>query len=239
MNATNLAEAFLMSRNRIVTWRQNAHVFTGAHYERVERGALLKEIHHFAQEQGGTLEPAEVSKTVAAIEQLTFVPSSNNPPFQIGETQDNRLLLAVKNGILDLTGIEEGRECELVPSSDNFFSTGCVPYPFDPAARCTQFEEFIAWFASGDDGIVRLIQDFSGSLLLPAPFSKALWLHGAGANGKSVLISVLAGILGQDNVTSLSLEQLTQRFALANAVHRATDLRSRRGCGHADTRGAV
>lgn len=220
MTATEMAEMYLIQRNRIVTWRQHSYVFTGSQYERLERGALLQDIHHFVRSNGGSLEPSEVNKIALAIEQITYLPSSNQPPFKIGTEEDNRQLLAVRNGILDLSGIEHGQQVDLSPSSDEFFSTGCVNYPYDPAASCPRFEQFLDWFACDDKNIVNLLQDFAGSLLLPMPYSKAMWLHGPGANGKSVLISVLAGILGQDNVTSLGLEQLTQRFALANAVHR-------------------
>ena len=116
MNATKLAEQFFTCRRRIVTWREHIHVFTGAHYERMERGELIRDIHDFIHEHGGSLDRGEINKVATAIEQLTFVPSPQNPPFRIGE-DERRLLLAVKNGVLDLTGVETGENCQLVPSS--------------------------------------------------------------------------------------------------------------------------
>jgi P4 family phage/plasmid primase-like protien len=121
--------------------------------------------------------------------------------------------LAVANGLLDL---ENGT---LRPHTPNWFSGVCLPYPYEPGAAAPQWLAFLQRNLEGDGDRIALLQQFFGYCLARTTDGQAcLILHGLGANGKSVVLAVLRGMLGADNVATVPLEKFDQRFAMAQTL---------------------
>jgi P4 family phage/plasmid primase-like protien len=128
-------------------------------------------------------------------------------------------LLAVANGLLDLNNRV------LIPHTRDWFSNVCVPYPYDPAAVAPQWLAFLERNLDGDPERIRLLQEFFGYCLVKTTDAQAcLILTGAGGNGKSVVLAVLRGTLGADNVATVPLEHFGQRFALAQTLGKLANL---------------
>jgi putative DNA primase/helicase len=71
---------------------------------------------------------------------------------------------------------------------------GCSP----DAEGCPMFFEFLNKIFDGDRDLIDYLQKFFGYILTGVTTEHAmLFCHGAGANGKSVLVSTIAGILGE------------------------------------------
>lgn len=90
-----------------------------------------------------------------------------------------------------------------------------IPVKYDPDAQCPNWEAFIKTVVYPDD--LALIQEWSGFLLLPDyRFHKILWIVGTGRNGKGVWQRTMETILGEQNVSSIGLEEFDgkHRFAL-------------------------
>ena len=108
------------------------------------------------------------------------------------ELDSDPLLLNVANGTLPLEGACE----DLRPHRREDLLTKIVDIPFDPTATCPTFRTFL-------DRVLpdREVQDFMqrslGYALTGEIGEQCMWLlHGAGANGKSTLIDLVARILG-------------------------------------------
>ena len=90
-----------------------------------------------------------------------------------------------------------------------------IPDLFNPKAECPNWLEFLKQVLNPQD--ILTLQEWSGYLLLPDyRFHKLLWIHGEGRNGKGVWQRTMEGILGEDNVSSVGLEEFdgSHRFAM-------------------------
>lgn len=117
--------------------------------------------------------------------------------------------VAVENGMLDLhTG-----EIERNLRPDDYAITR-IPWEYNPDANCPRFRQFLR--QSVENGKVDLIQEYMGYCLYRGemPYAKALMLVGSGSNGKSTFLTILVGLLGEDNVMNASLSKLAgSRFS--------------------------
>ena len=128
--------------------------------------------------------------------------------------------LCVGTGILDL------RTGELRPHSRAELHTRLVPIAYEPDATCPRFEQFLATVMQGDAELIAWLQKAVGYTITGDTREQALLvLHGDGANGKSTLLNVLVGMLGEHAVTADS-----RTFTLAGADRAArSDLARLRG----------
>lgn len=118
--------------------------------------------------------------------------------------------LNLKNGLLDLdTGI-------LRPHEPTFLSAVQLAVSFDPDAKCPTIERFISEVFPPD--ALRLAYELAGWLAVPdTSWQKAIMLLGTGANGKSTYLRLLAALVGEQNISALSLQSITDnRFAAAD-----------------------
>ncbi len=117
--------------------------------------------------------------------------------------------IACENGLLD---VETG---EFTPFNLDEMALHQIDCVYDKDAECPSFLEFLHQILNQDD--VTTLQEWSGYLLLPDyRFHKLMWIHGQGRNGKGVWQRTMEGILGEQNVSSIGLEELdgNHRFAL-------------------------
>lgn len=81
-------------------------------------------------------------------------------------------------------------------------------------AACPLWEKFIYEIMDGDLDLMDLLQEYCGNCLLPnQKFEKSLILLGSGANGKSTFINVWENVIGEENVSHVSMDELTNQFA--------------------------
>ncbi|MEX0741472.1 MAG: phage/plasmid primase, P4 family, partial [Phycisphaeraceae bacterium] len=75
--------------------------------------------------------------------------------------------------------------------------TRCAPVKFDPAATAPIFHGFLRRIFSEDDELITFVQRVLGMCLTGDVREQFLFIcHGQGANGKSVLLDTIAGIMG-------------------------------------------
>jgi len=117
--------------------------------------------------------------------------------------------ITLKNGVYDI------EKRELREFSPDFFSKNVLPVFFDSEAKCPKILKFIKEIVPDD---VDLIQEWFGyHLLKNQKFQKAFIFVGVGANGKSTLVDLCAKWLGEENVSNVSMYELTSdRFAAAD-----------------------
>ncbi|MBF0437352.1 MAG: hypothetical protein HQL77_18580 [Magnetococcales bacterium] len=108
----------------------------------------------------------------------------------------------------------------LMPHNRESFCTTQIPVAYDPSAIAPKFMKFLHEIFFGDDDAEQkaiLICELIGYTLLPTcRYEKFALLIGNGANGKSVLLSLVGAIVGRENVCAVQPSQFENRFQRAN-----------------------
>jgi putative DNA primase/helicase len=100
-------------------------------------------------------------------------------------------LLNTQNGVVDLT------TGDLLPHRPDLYLTQITTVPYDPGATCPRFEAFLTEIFAYNDRLVAYIQRLLGYALLGHNNERVFAIFwGHGRNGKSTLIGILAGVLG-------------------------------------------
>ena len=125
------------------------------------------------------------------------------------ELEIDPMWINLKNGMLHL------KTRELVPHSPKFNSRAQLPVSYDPKNKATSslWVETLAGIFEDDPAKANVIQQFFAYCLFPKIiFPCALFQIGGGANGKGTVESVLYSMLGNDNVSHISLARMSKDF---------------------------
>lgn len=198
-------------------------------YDRLNLVDLKKWRENPTDAEGNEKKPPEVRKVgrrttadvLNATASIVALPGSLEPnswiipPNPLSKPGERHNMTALKNGLFDIDAFLAG-----VPSSEclqdltpNWFSFIRLPYNFDAQAQCPEWEKFLEVSMERDFERINRLQEWAGYLLTPDNRQqKFLALEGEGRNGKSVYLSGITAMLGVDNVISISLENLAERF---------------------------
>jgi P4 family phage/plasmid primase-like protien len=128
------------------------------------------------------------------------------------------------SGMIDLTRLRDNIEDCLLPHDPRYGSRVQVPCTFNPDSLWDRWARFLLEIFPDDGNEENIkkgtgfpkqtvLQQFFGyCLLADCRYDKALFLYGTGANGKSTAMGVLEDVVGRDNVSTLSIGDLGQRF---------------------------
>ena len=167
-----------------------------------------------------------VNNVIQALESLTTVSGSVDMPSWLPD-RSRRNFLAVKNGMLDLDALFAGKGSEdcLLDHSPEWFSPIRLDYNFDESAECPEFEKYIRFLTSGNPEKIDLLQEWAGYLLWPiADRQRFLVFEGEGGTGKSSFFAAMTAMVGDENVSSVSLEDFGERFALASTIGKVANI---------------
>lgn len=211
-------------------WRGEYYHYAGGRYRRISDDTLVANI--TANLQQPTLHgmPLRITRTL-----LSNILLNIDPMILIRETcemntwiegADGGRVIPVQNGLLSLS--DTGRtEPALLPHTPRYFCTACLPYVYDPGARCPIWETTIKEIFSADADLVRLLQLWFGYLLRPdLREQKFLLCVGDGANGKNVVMEIARAMVGPENCSSVPLSQFGDRFALGPTLGKIVNLTS-------------
>ena len=126
------------------------------------------------------------------INAVTLLKGQPNVQIHANDLDANPLLLGVKNG--QCIDLRTGMVFELKPEHLITKSVGCE---YDPYAQCPQWEEFLQQVLQEDQSLIDYLQQYVGYCLSGLTSEQqVLFGFGLGANGKSVLFSVLTELFG-------------------------------------------
>jgi len=142
------------------------------------------------------------------------------------DSGQQRTLIAMRNGLIDLDALlREDDANAIVPHSDSWFSTVCLPYDFLAGAECPRWEAMLERCLEYDHQRLKILQEFAGYLLLPdTSYQKLLCLEGEGANGKSTFLAGITAIVGKENCSFLSLEDFADQFAMSDTIGKLANI---------------
>jgi P4 family phage/plasmid primase-like protien len=128
--------------------------------------------------------------------------------------EPNRKFITTKDRLIDVDEwVNHGRIVEPEPSADEWFSMTRMAHRYNKKAVCPRWEVFLDTIFEGDTELIALMQEWFGyCLIADTRFHKFLLLEGEGANGKSVLVNVLRGLLGDTACSSLGLSSFGKQF---------------------------
>ena len=143
----------------------------------------------------------------------------------------NGSLINLQNGYYELnTGL-------LKAHTPSVFTNIQLGFPYSNNAKAPKFENFLnEIFDRDQDKIDYVLNTMCYLLLADYSYQKVFILFGSGRNGKSVLTSVIANLVGMKNVSSVSIHDLAQnRFALVNLKDKLLNISSEIGSRDLET----
>ena len=183
---------------RIVTMRDNEEVYlySGGVYLRFG-DTYIKEI---AQKMlGGIPSTHQVNEVLNYVKRATYHDrDSLNPP-------SNKV--CVNNGIIDID------TNQLEQFTPDLFFTAKIPVDYDPGAKCPTVEKFLTQVSPGNEKT--LAEMLGYCLLREYPLQHYFILEGGGMNGKTTFTLLLDRFLGMDNISTVAMQDLGDRFRKA------------------------
>lgn len=137
------------------------------------------------------------------------------------ERPKNTILINLENGTFEIS--PNGQRLRRASRTD--FMTYQLPFKYDPAAKAPRWLAFLN-DVQPDPDRQKILAEYLGYVFVShraLKLEKTLLLYGQGANGKSVFFEVVNALLGKENVSSFSLQSLTNdngyfRAKLANKL---------------------
>ncbi|EPY2279531.1 DNA primase [Clostridium sporogenes] len=119
----------------------------------------------------------------------------------------NPKYITLSNGIFDL------ESKKLLEFNSSYIIRNKIPWSYNPNAYNETMDKTLNKICCKDKQLRLLIEEMIGyTLFRRNELGKAFILTGGGSNGKSTLLEVLNELLGEENIASVSLEELNHRF---------------------------
>lgn len=112
-------------------------------------------------------------------------------------------------------GFYDPKEKKMVKHSPGYFSINQLPHAFSPSAKLEgkAIEEWLNFIAPEPDSREMILQFAGYCLGRDVSQQKFMILNGEGGSGKSTLIRLIESMVGSENISSISLLEMQQRFA--------------------------
>lgn len=204
---TDMTESFRKSLNKIgyqtAQYRGELYFWTKTHYAKLD----LSTLSYFIQEHW--MNKACVDKKKASAKNAKEIIDNilnTARPLDFVRRDDARRIVNFKNGTLFISknGVRTFK-----PMHDPRDATlNILEFNYDRSAKCHKWHNFLRQVLPDEDDR-KTLMEFIGYCFLPShDFESFLFLYGkSGANGKSVILSVIRDFFGAENVSSLQLQQ--------------------------------
>jgi putative DNA primase/helicase len=150
------------------------------------------------------------SSTVAAV--VSLARSDRRLAATIDQWDADPWLLNTPGGTIDL------RTGERHPHESTDYITQCTS--ISPGGACPLWQQFLQRITNGDEALQQFLQRMAGYALTGLTQEHALFfLYGTGANGKSVFVNTISGILGSYHRTAP-----IETFTASNSDRHPTEL---------------
>ncbi len=128
---------------------------------------------------------------------------------------EDKELSDVNNIVLE-NGLFNIKTSELINFTPDYIAKNKIPVNYNPGAYHEPMDNTLNKIACNDKQLRMLLEEMIGyTLLRRNELGKCFILIGQGSNGKSTLLDVIKHFLGDDNISSIALEELGQRFKTA------------------------
>jgi len=215
LNANTFARYVMERIDLVQDDKANVYYYNGAGlYTRLPDNLLKSICKHILDEAGGGF----IWKRMYETEYISVL--KNDCPYEFHFDSDKNLI-NFSNGYFDLSTMK------LTEHTAKYRTRFQLPYAYNCHATCPQFVEFLNSVFEEDQERVNLIQELLGYLWIKeVKIHKAFIFLGKGSNGKSVLAKVIRQLLGIEQVSSVGLKNLQQKFGLQEFPNKLANISS-------------
>jgi putative DNA primase/helicase len=153
---------------------------------------------------------------------------------EIDPMNKNQMLINTRTGVLEFHP-EIARVCELSPIDT--IERSLIPKReklsfminsvYKEDAVCRKWDKFLYEVTNGDVELMDVLQEYCGYCLLPSTkFEKSIILLGSGANGKSTFLNVWSHVIGKENISNVSMDELGNPFSRISMYGKLINLSS-------------
>jgi len=194
---------YIQRENHIIKIDNVLHIYKDGVYSSNHRDIEAVMIQHIPQ-----LKQAQRKEVLAYLELIA--PEKEPAPVN---------LIALANGIYDL------ETDKLIDFSPDIIIKNKVPVDYVPDAYDENVDKVLDKITCNDKELRHLLEEMVGYLLFRRnELRKCFILIGDGQNGKSTFIDMLKKFLGEENYSSLALEELGHRFKTAEVFGKLANL---------------
>jgi len=204
-------------RENVITSVEGVHIWGGGLWQRQRDRAVKFMVQQFVAQQ-----PIKIYKTVIdgvtdVFKTETYLPDHQ---FNVGPPETVNCI----NGEVALVG----SKWTLFPPKREHYRTTQIPVAFNSTATAPLFAHFLEEVFAGDKDCAekcRTILEMIGyTLMSHCRHERFIILIGRGANGKSVLLSVLEGLVGPSNVAGVQPSQFDRSFMRAHLLSKLANI---------------
>lgn len=127
--------------------------------------------------------------------------------------------ICFKNGVYDI------KDNEILKFSPEYIITNKISWEYDEKAYSEVTDKTLNKLACNDEDIRLLLEEVIGySFYTRNELGKAFILTGDGSNGKSTFLSMVKNLIGIENMASLDIKELTERFKNSQLVGKLVNI---------------
>lgn len=207
----------------IRNWRNEFMLWIKRHYAEADC-CIQPMLTQWLGENGLKTRLSYVSELMNCIKSIVFIPPDESVPLMSTFDKDLKQtrtpirdgMIAMANGRITLRSVlESPADCPVLPHDPDCFTTWSLPYAFDPAATCPRWFQFLREVFDGDHELSNLLAEWFGYCLTDdISHHKILMTYGPPRTGKSTALTILARLVGDDNVCHPSLDDLAESFGM-------------------------
>lgn len=221
-------ESLSKGRHTLASWRNDFYQWKAGRWERISDSEIDLRIakHLQAHNEGidvsmGQAPKVSIHKNLISNVRLCLAARVLRPetrPLNVWDnvTQDALTTLSMTNGLLVL---RQDGQAELIPHTSDYFTFVRLPYDYNVDAECPKWHAFLRDVMLKRGDYILLLQQWLGYLLRPdLRLQKFLLCVGEGANGKTVFVLVIQGVIGIENCSQVPLSRFGNPFALIGTL---------------------
>jgi putative DNA primase/helicase len=144
----------------------------------------------------------------------------------VKEMNNQRNFINLRTGMLCLDTFK------LYNHNAKYLSTVQLPIEYDMEEKAPNFMKFMSEITLDDSSLINVHQEIMGYLLTAeTKAERVFYYYGTGANGKSVLATVITHLVGQVNVSNIPLSQFSDNFGLESIINKTVNISSENELG--------
>ncbi len=202
----NLFGDELIKHYNIVTVNGSIYIYRDGYYQKDNRLVEQAMINIF---------PSIKSHTRQEVLSYIAIKTHHN----INEEDKDRYTVNILNGRLNVLNRT------LTDHSSEFLDFERVPVIYDPSAYDEHVDKMLDKVFCNDQAVRKLFEEVIGYCLVKhTRFHKAFILYGGGSNGKSTILNMMKRFLGYNNITSIDLGSLSEKFTTAELENKLANI---------------
>ncbi len=196
----------LVERMNIVTVNENCYVYDEGIYRPAERRIDQETIQLYKRSR-----KSQRAEVLDYIKILTYKEATS--------IQRDEYIINLLNGRLNV------RTRELTEWDPGIIEFTQLPVKYDPLASCDLLDHTIDKVFKGDREVIDLFDEMVGyTLIKNARYRKGFLFYGGGSNGKSTVLNLLKKFIGQDNLSTVELSELSDTFLTAELENKLANI---------------